>query len=161
MKCCCSIADVLTTSLSLTAIEPATSVTPTTTDVLSQETTSTIVGSSSDLVPTLPLDLTTIVAIAGGFFVILIIIVIILVVICLVRHRIKTLGREENSFDIRQQTPIDELDGSLSVKRKKTPSPKHSRGRESDCSYSSTELRSYGSEHRRAGSRTPPPSDIV
>ena len=90
---------------------------------------------------------------------ILIILIALVVTICVVRLRIKRLSHEErSSFDVHPQ--IDELDGSPSAKRKKTPSPKHLRGRESDCSNSSTELRNYGSEPRVPG-RTPPPSDLV
>ena len=176
-----SVCQSTNNSLSSTAIEPpSTTVTPaqdTTTDTSSQDTTTDAssqdgtssqdsttpeptLESSKDPVPPTSNSLTTIVAIAGGCFVFILIILIALVVtICVVRLRIKWLGHEErSSFDVPPQ--IDELEGSPSAKRKKTPSPKHLRGRESDCSNSSTELRNYGSEPRVPG-RTPPPSDLV
>ncbi|XP_064406945.1 uncharacterized protein LOC135351772 isoform X2 [Halichondria panicea] len=97
---------------------------------------------------TTPFNLTTIVGIAGGCAVFLVVILIIIITICIVRYRVKILTREEQTYI--PPPPIDELDGS--------PSSKHT-GRVSDSSYSSTELQTLDSEPKRAGSRTPPPTN--
>lgn len=89
----------------------------------------------------------------------ILIILSVLVIICCVRHRNKRLNEE--TFDLPQ--PIEELDGSPSIKKKSPKSsPKHLNGA-SGVAYtlSGTELQCYGDEPRRPGSRSPPPADSI